>query len=220
MEGPLILGALSADGIGSGASRAGRLAFWVNAYNGLVAAGLKALGIRRSVWDVPDFFGRVALSVDGALWTADEIEHGVLRGNRPSPLATVPPLEAGDPRRARSIVPMDLRIHFAINCGARSCPAVRHYDAARVDIQLDAATRGYVGREITLEHGRLVLPELFAWFAADFEAHPGGLAAFLAAHLDEGPVRDALKQGGLADPAWRPWDWRAPLTPSPADTSA
>ncbi|MBI2527096.1 MAG: DUF547 domain-containing protein [Candidatus Rokubacteria bacterium] len=69
-------------------TRAQRLAFWINAYNTLVARGIPALEIRRSIWDVPDFFDRIRLRAGHLVFSLNEIEHGLLRGNRPHPLST------------------------------------------------------------------------------------------------------------------------------------
>ena len=188
--------------------RAARLAFWINAYNALVLEGLGALGIRDSVWEIPDFLGRIGYRVGELVVSADEIEHGVLRGNRPSPLASAAPFGPDDPRRAWALDPPDPRVHFAISCGARSCPAVRRYDADAVDDQLEAAARAYVTREVTLEDGRLTAPEIFWWFVADFVRCPGGLVGLLARYLDDGPARRALLARGLGGLEWRRWDWR------------
>src|SRR3990170_3298187 len=68
--------------LGSFVTRGERLAIWINTYNALVADGIAALGLRRSVWELPNFFQRVGCRVGGLTFTADDIEHGVLRGNR------------------------------------------------------------------------------------------------------------------------------------------
>ena len=194
--------------LASAATREERLAFWINAYNALVADSIRALGLRHSVWEVPIFFQRIARRVGDAVFTADEIEHGVLRGNRLAPLSQIAPFGADDSRRAHAIVPMDPRIHFAISCGARSCPPVRIYDAARLDTQLDAATRAFVNHEVALEGDALVLSEIFHWFRVDFDEVPGGLHGFLARHLDDGPARRALLEGEPRRIVYRPYDWR------------
>ena len=197
-------------------TRHARLAFWINTYNALVADGITALGARRSVWEVPDFFARAACRAWDAVLSADDIEHGVLRGNRPSPLAGAPPFARDDARLAHAIVPMDPRIHFAINCGARSCPAVRTYDAERLDAQLDAATRAFVARRVTAVGDALVVSEIFKWFRADFDDGPGGLAGFLVSHLDDGAARRRILEGELASLAYEPYDWR--LAPPSTDS--
>lgn len=184
-----------------------RLAFWINAYNAVVEAGIVRLRLRRSVWEVPNFFARVSCRLGDCLLNADEIEHGVLRGNRPSPLGGVPPFAPGDPRGSLAIVPMDPRMHFAINCGARSCPAVRRFGARELDAQLDAATRSYLEREVTVENDVLTASEIFRWFRGDFEEFPGGLKAFLLRYLPDGLARRALVGRGLALIEYRPYDW-------------
>src|SRR5262245_25588726 len=69
--------------------RGERLAFWINVYNALVLHGIVGLGVRRSVARAWNFFGRAAFRVDGFVLSADDVEHGVLRGNR---RRVVPPL--------------------------------------------------------------------------------------------------------------------------------
>ena len=197
------------------ATRGERLAFWINTYNVLVADSIAALGLRRSVWEVPDFFQRIACRVGGLAFTADEIEHGVLRGNRPSPLSMARPFAPDDARLVHAIVPTDPRIHFALNCGARSCPAVRTYDADQLDAQLNAATRAFITNEVTVDDDALVISEIFKWFRADFDACAGGLGGFLVRHLDAGTARRHILERGLDGLTYRPWDWRLAV-PVPA----
>lgn len=189
------------------ATRGARLAFWINTYNALVAEGIAALGLRRSIWEAPDFFQRVRCRVGGLVFSADEIEHGVLRGNRPSPLSAAAPFPEGDPRGACAIVPPDPRVHFALNCGARSCPVLRTYEAERLEAQLDAATRAFVANEVTVDGNGLIISEIFKWFRADFEDLSVGLAGFLVRHLDDGDARRRILERGLDGLAYRSWDW-------------
>lgn len=196
-------------------TRQGRLAFWINTYNTLVVDGIVALGIRKSVWEVPEFFERISCRIDGLVFSAEEIEHGVLRGNRASPLPRRVPFAEGDPRMAHAIRPPDVRIHFAINCGARSCPVLHRYDPALLDAQLDAATRAFINHRVGLEGERLAMPLIFEWFRTDFDELPAGLAGFLSRYLEDGPARHLILERGVDAVAWRPWDWRLP-DPVPA----
>jgi hypothetical protein len=168
------------------------------------------------VWEVPDFLNRISCCLGHLVFSAHEIEHGVLRGNRPGPLSASVPFPPGDPRQAHAIVPLDPRIHCAISCGARSCPRVRRYEPERLDEQLDGAARSFVNREVTLEGGAVVASPIFKWFRADFDDWSGGLAGFLVRYLDDGPVRRAVHQGGGAGLSWRLYDWRLPR-PSPVE---
>lgn len=188
------------------AERGARLAFWINVYNALVLHGIVSLGVRRSVARVWNFFGRAAYRIDGFVLSADDVEHGVLRGNRRRVIPPLRPFGSRDPRRALALAPLDPRIHFAINCGARSCPPVGVYRAAIIDAQLDLATRNFVNEEVALEDGRLVCSRLFKWYRRDFD-DAGGLNAFLLRYLDDGPARRALAGGAAPRLGFRGWDW-------------
>ncbi len=204
---PIILVDVPGRTVAALTTRAQRLAHWINAYNTLVAQGILALGIRGSIWDVPDLLDRASLRARPLVFSLNEIEHGLLRGNRPHPLSPGVPFPAGDPRLAHAITPLEPRIHFAISCGARSCPPLRTYDPQGLDEQLDEATRAFVTREVVLEGQTVRASPIFQWFRADFEEAPGGLAGFLVRYLEDGPTRQAILAGGLGEIAWRPYDW-------------
>ena len=51
----------------------------------------KAL-IQGSVFEVSNFFGRIGYTIDGLFFTPDDIEHGILRSNRPHPVPPGRPL--------------------------------------------------------------------------------------------------------------------------------
>jgi len=186
--------------------RAARVAFWINVYNALVLHGIVALGVRRSVARVWNFFGGTRYRIDGLVFSVDDIEHGVLRGNRRRVVPPLRPFGRRDPRRAHALEPPDPRIHFAITCGARSCPPVSVYRATAIDAQLDLATKDFVNQEVALDGGRLVCSRLFKWYRHDFDA-AGGLGVFLLRYLDDGPARQALASGATPCVAFRAYDW-------------
>ena len=188
------------------ATRGMRLAFWINVYNALVLHAIVSLGVRRSVVRAWNFFGRPAYRIGSAVFSPDDVEHGILRGNRRRALPPLRPFEARDPRRALAFSPLDPRIHFAINCGARSCPPVGVYRAEAIEAQLDLATRSFVNAEVSLENGGIVCSRLFKWYRRDFDA-AGGLTAFWLRHLDDGPARRALADGVAPRVGFRHWDW-------------
>lgn len=201
-----IAGALAAISLDGLASRAARLAFWLNVYNALVLHGIVRLGVRTSVLRVWNFFGRVSYRVGGHVLSLDDIEHGVLRGNRRRKLPPLRPFGRRDPRLALMVTPPDPRYHCAITCGAASCPPVGVYRAADVDAQLDLAARSFVNQAVTLAGARLCCSRIFRWYRDDFEA-AGGLRAFLLRHLDEGPVRAALTAGATPCAQFHPYRW-------------
>ena len=121
-----------------------KLAFWINAYNSLIVHALTVVGPAETTLQRLTWFGRVAYRIGGNVFSADDIEHGVLRGNASPPAsflnlvglkalaaAVSPAFGPSDPRRAHSLArdEVDPRIHFALNCGAKSCPAIKVYSA-------------------------------------------------------------------------------------------
>jgi Protein of unknown function, DUF547 len=186
--------------------RSGRLAFWLNVYNALVLHGIVHLGVRTSVRRVWNFFGRVSYRVGGLVFSLDDIEHGLLRGNGRRKLPPLRPFGGGDPRRALAVSPPDPRYHCAVTCGAASCPPVGVYRADAVDTQLDLAARTFVNQEVALSGPRVVCSRIFKWYRGDFEAG-AGLRAFLLRHLDDGPTRAALVAGALPCTGYRPYRW-------------
>jgi hypothetical protein len=189
------------------AGREARLAFWINVYNALVFHGVVALGVRRTVREVRRFFARVAYRVGGVVLTADDVEHGILRGNARHGLLRRRPFRPGDPRLALAIRPVDPRIHFAITCGAQSCPPIGVYRAAALGQQLDLAARNFLNQEVALDaRGCVTCSRILDWYAEDFGG-AGGIGPLLLRYLDGGPVRAAV--GGRARPcdAYRAYDW-------------
>jgi hypothetical protein len=65
--------------------RGPRLAFWTNIYNTAVIHGVIELGLERSVKEVPGFFDRINYEIGGFRFSLNEMEHGLLRGNRRHP---------------------------------------------------------------------------------------------------------------------------------------
>lgn len=153
-------------------TREEKLAFWLNLYNALIIDGIIRFGIRKTVREDAGFFRRVAYNVGGFRFSADDIEHGVLRANAGHPVIPGPQFGQHDPRRRFSLEPTDFRIHFALVCGAKSCPPVNFYDAEHVDSQLDRAARNFLNQEVEVDPDRQIigLSRLLQWYSGDFGA--------------------------------------------------
>jgi hypothetical protein len=196
------------------ATREQRLAFWINLYNVLVLDAAIAFGVSRSVTEgrlgVVSFFRRAAYSVGAQRFSANDIEHGILRANRPHWAIPGPQLGPRDPRLAWRVTPLDPRIHFALNCASRSCPPIGVYDAARIDAQLDLAAASFVANDVAIDPraGIVHLSAIFKWYAGDFGGR-AGVIAFLKERLPDGEERDWLRwQGPYAKLIYYPYDWR------------
>lgn len=188
-----------------------RKAFWINTYNALIIHAVIAYGVRRSIKEVPAIFDRSAYVIGGYRYSANDIEHGVLRANAGSPIVPGPQFAKADPRMAQIMPALDPRVHFALVCAAQSCPPVGVYQFEQLDRQLDLAARHFINSgQLLFERATMTvkLSRLFAWYAADFGGRWFGLRdrsalvkfavryladeelrMFIEAHLDRLQVR-------------------------------
>ncbi len=184
----------------------GARAWWINLYNGLIIHAVIEFGIRRSVWEDRGFFRRAAYLVGGFRMSADDIEHGVLRGNRHHPLLPVPQFGPGDPRLRWSL-PLDPRIHFALVCAANSCPAINLYTAQGVDRQLEMATTAFInGGGVEVEATAVMLSSIFKWYQTDFGDRMGVLE-FIARYVHDEASREVLRKGRI-QVRYSGYDWK------------
>jgi hypothetical protein len=74
-----------------------------------------------------------------------EIEHGVLRGNQksPNPFLLGRPFGEKDPRISLAFKIVDPRVHFALVCGAKSCPPIRFFNAENLENGLKLAAESF-----------------------------------------------------------------------------
>jgi hypothetical protein len=185
-------------------------AFWLNLYNLLFLHAVVKLGIERSVNEIGAASSHVAYLVGGQAFTAADIEHGILRCNRTATLRPQQQFGPRDPRRRFSLTRLDQRVHFAMVCGTRSCPAVAGYSGTLLDHQLESATMSYLNSEVQLaaEEGALLLPMMFNWYREDFEEYAGGLIAFFLRYLPSDERRLALERNPSIELRFKEWDWR------------
>jgi hypothetical protein len=142
-------------------------AFWINVYNALVLHSLRFAKQQQSVLSIWGFFSRFAYRVGDLTVNLDQIEHGILRGNPRSILGWGKTIRANDPL-VEWVLPLEPRIHFALNCGAISCPPIRAYHAETLEQQLELATQSYL-QSARVEGNTVILPRILQWYAQDFK---------------------------------------------------
>jgi len=179
-----------------------RLAFWLNAYNAATQDALRSQPERFE--NRQQFFSEPILTVAGAELSLDDIEHGILRRSQwkyglgyvtnPFPSAFIRRHRVADP---------DLRIHFALNCGAAACPAIAAYTADAVDEQLDHAAESYLGSETLVEDETVRVPRLMLWYRGDFGGG-SGIRRLLSEY-------DVIEPGASPRIRYREYDWSLAL---------
>jgi hypothetical protein len=191
--------------------RGSRLAFWTNIYNTAVIHGVIELGLEHSVKEHPGFFDRITYDIGGFHFSLNEMEHGLLRGNRRHPYRVLRPFRERDPRREFAIVPLDPRIHFALVCGARSCPPIGFYEAEQIDFQLGLAAMSFINSpQVKILPGEktVFISMIFKWYKIDFGGSDRALLDTLLNYLDEGKDKAFLEENkNQIRIRYQPYDW-------------
>lgn len=197
-----------------------RMAFWINLYNVLIIDAIIHYQIEKTVQEVKGFFARAAYIIDGQRFSADDIEHGILRANAGHIAIPGPQFGRHDKRRQFILPSLDPRLHFALVCGAQSCPPVGVYHPDRLEAQLHLAAHNFINSsEVTVDLSAYTvqLSRIFQWYAPDFGGvfiNQVGLGKFNAvlryiAHF----VEDTSTQDALLNiperfkVAFHPYNW-------------
>ena len=148
-------------------------AFCINLYNLAISHAFCKVGIPTDKENRGPFFTGVGYQLGEGFFSFDHIENGVLRANRNGILGGAGGA-AEDPRRD-VIFPddkVDCRIHFALNCGAASCPPIKRFTAASIDEELDCVARAYCedpsNVQVDADAGVCRLNMIFNWYGKDF----------------------------------------------------
>lgn len=164
------MAALTIDGLVAGLKDdAEKKAFWINAYNGFTQVLLKKNP--DAYKDRKKFFTGKQIMLAGKQFSLDDIEHGILRRSKTKwSLGYFNELFPGNMEKALRVKKLDYRIHFALNCGAKSCPPIAFYSSSDIDRQLSLATASYLNGEgvYNEKENSLGLPAIMGWFRRDF----------------------------------------------------
>ncbi len=147
----------------SGWSKAKKMAYWINAYN---AATIKLILKNYPVSSIMKLHGGKAwdqkwIPLGGKTYTLNNIEHDVLRPTY-----------------------KDARIHFAVNCAAKSCPPLlnRAWTESNLNRYLEKQTKSFINdsKHNTISANAIEVSKIFEWYAVDF----GNLIDYLNKYSD------------------------------------
>lgn len=216
--------------LGPSSSLSERKAFWINLYNCLVLHSTIVLGAPTDANERGRYFSGesgAAYDVGGLTFCLDDIEHGVLRANSPT-VGGKTLFTADDPRLSCVLPELDPRLHFALNCGARSCPPIKVYTTARLEEGLDLASRAFLEADLSpdVEASKLVCTKLLDWYGPDFGADSRARIARLRDLLPVSEISsspsiqtlrsdlDALATGPQSPTlVFRDYDWGSDIDP-------
>ncbi len=156
-----------------------QMAYWINAYNAFTVKLILDHYPVKSIRDIHkgDPWNVKWIEIGKKTYSLNEIENEMLRA------------------RFR-----DARIHFAVNCAARSCPPLynRAWEASTLSQTLDARARAFINnpRYNQISPSEAKVSKIFDWYATDF----GDLRAFLNRY-----ARTQLQAGASID--FLEYDW-------------
>jgi hypothetical protein len=178
-----------------------RLAYWINVYNVNVVATVVDRYPVKSIRDIStdpivrlNVFKKETVPVKGGMLSLNDVENTKLRDAFKDP-----------------------RIHFAINCAARSCPPIRPeaFAGARVSEQLDDQARKFLNdprRGVQIESkgadGIVIhVTKVMDWFADDFEKWGGGQVAFIRKYVTPDKQKQIDGARGKVKLDFYSYDW-------------
>eukprot|EP00659_Diplonema_papillatum_P006834 gene6834-10484_t len=184
--------------------------FIINLYNLCILVAFSMVGIAQSDMRRLSFFDNVKVDVGGHLYSFNQLESGLLRGNRKVPFHLSRPFAKGDKRLAFACREVDNRIHFALNCGAKSCPPVKRFRKEAVHEELDVVATAFFEDNLSVEGTVVTTTTLFKWYKEDFGGTDEGVLQFLARYTVDGPRKDQLKallKSGKFSIKFFPYSW-------------
>lgn len=149
-------------------------AFWINSYNAYVQYLLTA---NPGLFDDRNsFFQNELITLAGMRLSLDDIEHGIIRRSKNKhSMGYIGKISVSEFEEKFRLEKVDYRIHFALNCGAKSCPPLALYKAGKLDDQLNKSTSLYLKNVARYDapENEVFAPALCSWFKADFGGEPG-----------------------------------------------
>lgn len=161
-----------------------KLAYYINAYNAYTIKFILAKYPVASVKDISfsgkDLWNFKMANLGGTTYTLNQIENDIIRKMQ------------------------DPRIHFAVNCGAKSCPKLLNeaYVADKLNSQLTKASKTFINntKHNIITEKKLQLSEIFSWYASDFTQDGKTLIEFLNQYT-------TITISATAKIEYLPYDW-------------
>ena len=166
------------------------MAFYLNAYNATMLKIILDHGLPAKATDIPGVFDVLKHRIAGKDWTLNELETHLRATYK------------------------DARVHFALNCGARSCPPLqpRAFTERGIERSLSAVTTSFLDSNVIIDDEKreiTVVRIVAEWYKEDFEAREGSVGAFLKRWISDGKKRGALERALAAEYPIRAqtYDW-------------
>ena len=141
--------------------------FWINIYNAFI---LKKLRLNPKDYNKRNsFFSKKNIRIANHLFSFDDIEHTILRKQKwKFGFGYIPNPTTSNILKSLVVFQLDFRIHFALNCGAKSCPPIRIYKGDQLESQLNKAQKEFIQNSSKVNLNSIEVSKLFLWYKGDF----------------------------------------------------
>lgn len=146
-------------------------AFWINIYNSFFQILRKNMNLIQ-----PKIYTSREMTIANQKLSLDDIEHGILRHYRYKySLGFFINPFVSNLIKKWAVTKIDFRIHFALNCGAISCPPIAFYTVENLETHLEVSSFNFIQHETQIdnEKKKVYISRLFLWFLNDFGGRKG-----------------------------------------------
>ncbi len=150
-------------------SKSKKIAYWINAYN---AFTVKLIVDNYPIASITDLHGGKPwdhkwIKIDGKTYTLNNIENDILRPKY-----------------------KDARVHFAVNCAAKSCPPLlnRAWTADNLNRNYEKQAKAFINNNQynKIASGKIEISKIFEWYAVDFKELIPFLNKYSTTKIDAG----------------------------------
>jgi Protein of unknown function, DUF547 len=126
-----------------------RQAFGINVYNLMIKYAMVKVGLvpSKKVGARIAFYSAICFNIGGYLYSFEEWEHGILRGNAKPPHGAAEVFSRTDVRRLFIAKHLDPRIHFCLHRGTRTCPPLVRFSIKHLKRELAAAAATFCEKD-------------------------------------------------------------------------
>ena len=191
-----------------------KLAFGINLYNVMIKYAFMKRGIGNSNSSRGAFFSGVKIDIGGDILSCNDLEHGVLRGNQKPAYSITTQFSGSDSRTRLSVENPDCRIHFALNCGAKSCPPIKNFSVSAIEEELRIVAQAVCEQDDNVKvddkTNTLHLTMIFSWYRVDFAPSkkelPAKVVTFLRGEKKE-KLQKMIDSGKAVKVQFNTYDW-------------
>ncbi|KAL4449753.1 hypothetical protein ABPG74_008126 [Tetrahymena malaccensis] len=215
-----------------------KVSFFLNLYNILnihstIEQYKSNQAYQMSAAERSDFYNKYKYNIAGQNYSLNDIEHGILRANdnfgnskfktfclilqgKSLSDKSKPRFQQHDARNKLCCQKTDFRIHFCLNCGAKSCPPIRVYDPENLQEQIELSTKSFIEQNVEIldiqqfKLYKVNLSMLFKWYKGDFAQNEQDLLKLLCQYLSDKKKQtllDILQKKIKYEINYLPYDW-------------